>query len=305
MTNGEKIQTILDVDRDCTEVYGENGTMTFAVTQDFWNSEYKEPGNTIDYRRAFKIACDLLNGDILYGVDTDKIYELMMQKDGVVSSSSYEEYILNHLQELDQGQYVTENCIACKYDETEEEDGKHCKKCLAGDNQFELDKEFVEPTTKNDLAVAEMIRIVRESDVIDRTDGNVLAKAFNYLFDRYIEEPITKNYLGVSSGLAKNSKKLEKNFGESDCISRIGTIDYLCKHCPDDGECFKDCDEIKHLRQMPSVTPQEPILDKVRAEIEKTKTTMNMFNREDTKQYAIAMEDVLKIIDKYKAENEE
>ena len=43
MTNGEKIQTILDIDKDCTEVYGENGTMTFTVTQDFWNAEYKEP----------------------------------------------------------------------------------------------------------------------------------------------------------------------------------------------------------------------------------------------------------------------
>ena len=42
MTNGERIQTILDVDRDCTEVHGENGTMTFTVTQDFWNAEYKE-----------------------------------------------------------------------------------------------------------------------------------------------------------------------------------------------------------------------------------------------------------------------
>lgn len=43
MTNGEKIQNILNVDRDCTEVHGENGTMTFTVTQDFWNAEYKEP----------------------------------------------------------------------------------------------------------------------------------------------------------------------------------------------------------------------------------------------------------------------
>ena len=43
MTNGEKIETILNVDRDCTEVHGENGTMTFTVTQDFWNAEYKEP----------------------------------------------------------------------------------------------------------------------------------------------------------------------------------------------------------------------------------------------------------------------
>ena len=49
---------------------------------------------------------------------------------------------------------------------------------------------------------------------------------------------------------------------------------------------------------------EREVLDKLRAEIEKTKTTMNMFNREDTKQYAIAMEDVLKIIDKYKTESE-
>lgn len=46
MTNGEKIQTILDVDRDCTEVHGDNGTMTFTVTSDFWNEEYKEPNKS-------------------------------------------------------------------------------------------------------------------------------------------------------------------------------------------------------------------------------------------------------------------
>ena len=43
MTNGEKIQTILDIDKDCTEVYGKNGMMTFSVPQDWWNAEYKEP----------------------------------------------------------------------------------------------------------------------------------------------------------------------------------------------------------------------------------------------------------------------
>ena len=58
-----------------------------------------------DYCRAFKIACDLLNGATLYGVDADKIFEIMMDKDGIVTNDSYEEYILNHLQELDQGQY--------------------------------------------------------------------------------------------------------------------------------------------------------------------------------------------------------
>ena len=116
-------------------------------------------------------------------------------------------------------------------------------------------------------------------------------------------EPTTKNNLGV------------------DCISRIETIDYLCKHCPDDGECFKDCDEIKHLRQMPSVTPQEPfinkpcvssgvcehdknkVIDSIRAEIEQlststcTETRKIYINADDFK------ENVLAIFDKYKAES--
>lgn len=60
---------------------------------------------TIDYKRAFLIACELLNGSVLYGVDSDKIFETMMQNDGVVNSDSYKEYILSHLDELDKGQY--------------------------------------------------------------------------------------------------------------------------------------------------------------------------------------------------------
>ena len=96
MTNGEKIQAILDIDTDCTEVYGKNGIMTFSVSQDWWDAEYKEP-----------------------------------------SSSEI-------------------------------------------------------PTCSDD------------------------------------------------------------------CISKIETIDYLCKHCFDDGECFKDCDEIKHLRNMSSETSIRP-----------------------------------------------
>lgn len=63
--------------------------------------------NTIDYRRAFKIACELLNGATLYGVGTDTIFQIMMNKDGIVTNDSYEEYILTHMQELDQGQYAS------------------------------------------------------------------------------------------------------------------------------------------------------------------------------------------------------
>lgn len=60
-----------------------------------------------DYKRAFKIACELLNGDFLYGVDSEKIFEVMMNKDGIVDNESYEAYILSHMDELDHGQYVS------------------------------------------------------------------------------------------------------------------------------------------------------------------------------------------------------
>ena len=68
----------------------------------------KELESMTDYKRAFKIACELLNGAILYGVDTDKIYEIIMNKDGMVDNESYEEYILSHMDELDHGQYVSQ-----------------------------------------------------------------------------------------------------------------------------------------------------------------------------------------------------
>jgi hypothetical protein len=57
MTNGEKIQTILDVDRDCTEVHGDNGTMTFTVTSDFWSAEYKEPSNSGKPNKLIEEKC--------------------------------------------------------------------------------------------------------------------------------------------------------------------------------------------------------------------------------------------------------
>ena len=44
---------------------------------------------------------------------------------------------------------ITENCIACKYDE-DDWATERCQRCLAGDSQFELDDALIEPTTKND-----------------------------------------------------------------------------------------------------------------------------------------------------------
>ena len=51
----------------------------------------------IDYKKAFEIACELLNDHWLFGWDREKIFEKMMEKDGVVTSRSYERFILDNL----------------------------------------------------------------------------------------------------------------------------------------------------------------------------------------------------------------
>ena len=52
------------------------------------------------YQKAFEIACDLLNGGVLYGIDSDFIFDFMMKKNDVVSTLSYQEFILEHLDRL-------------------------------------------------------------------------------------------------------------------------------------------------------------------------------------------------------------
>lgn len=63
------------------------------------------------YKRAFEIACDLLNGAVLYGIDSDFIFDFMMKKDEVVSAFSYQEFILEHLDRLDDDDDARMNAI--------------------------------------------------------------------------------------------------------------------------------------------------------------------------------------------------
>lgn len=65
----------------------------------------------IDYKKAFEVACELLNDHWLFGWDRDKIFEKMMEEDGVVSSRSYERFILENLDYLvNGGEAENEDC---------------------------------------------------------------------------------------------------------------------------------------------------------------------------------------------------
>lgn len=52
------------------------------------------------YKRAFRVACQLAFGDYLYGYDKDIIFEQIIKENGVASSALFEQFILEHLEEL-------------------------------------------------------------------------------------------------------------------------------------------------------------------------------------------------------------
>jgi hypothetical protein len=71
-------------------------------------------------------------------------------------------------------------------------------------------------------------------------------------------EPTTKN---DSSELEKNSKKLEKNFGELDCISRADAIKAMqdkAKELKNEDTINGLCGAVAILFDLPSVTPIRP-----------------------------------------------
>lgn len=62
------------------------------------------------YKRAFEIACDLLNASILCGIDVD-LFELIRQKYGVVSSCEYQKFILENLDRFSDDEEVRNSAI--------------------------------------------------------------------------------------------------------------------------------------------------------------------------------------------------
>ena len=78
---------------------------------------------------ALNIACDLLIGSNLYGYDYDRVFEELMERDGVVSSLSIKQFILDNVEELGKEYFVKEG---------EEIDKTETKKCpICGSDLYE------------------------------------------------------------------------------------------------------------------------------------------------------------------------
>ena len=108
--------------------------------------------------------------------------------------------------------------------------------------------------TKNDLGV-DCVSRKEVFETIDDCNRDGLKGIFcsyddGERFKEYIKNlsPITPQ---LSSELEKNSKKLEKDFGELDCIPRAEAIRVASGYC-------HPSNVAKELAKLPSVTPQEP-----------------------------------------------
>lgn len=63
------------------------------------------------YKRAFHIACELLNANYIYGVNTDNIFAYIMERDESVCSFDLEDFILNNLDRFSDNTEVRNRAI--------------------------------------------------------------------------------------------------------------------------------------------------------------------------------------------------
>ena len=69
----------------------------------------------ISYKRAFEIACDLLIGSNIAGIDADKLFELCMNDpkyEGVISHYTYMDFIVNNIDRFSNNDTIRENAIS-------------------------------------------------------------------------------------------------------------------------------------------------------------------------------------------------
>ena len=63
------------------------------------------------YKKALEIACELMAGGYIYGIDVDTLYEKIMEKDGIVCSISYKDFIIKNLDRFSDNDKVRDKAI--------------------------------------------------------------------------------------------------------------------------------------------------------------------------------------------------
>lgn len=63
------------------------------------------------YKEAFKIACELLNGNTIYGIDADGLFPHLMDMYDGVCSLEYQKFILENLDRFSDDEEVKHKAI--------------------------------------------------------------------------------------------------------------------------------------------------------------------------------------------------
>ena len=93
----------------------------------------------------------------------------------------------------------------------------------------------------------EMRTLVRESDVIDKTDGSELAKAFNHLWEKYVEqEPCGDAIRRADAEALFRNARSKLNPSDYKTADEFNTRDLM----------LLNAEQFIHM--LPSVKPQEP-----------------------------------------------
>ena len=76
------------------------GTDSNKKRLDEWINNLPSVQPEHDYKKAFSVACELLIGANLFGTTEETMFREIMDKEGIVSSLGYEQYILDNLARL-------------------------------------------------------------------------------------------------------------------------------------------------------------------------------------------------------------
>ncbi len=103
MTNNEAIKEI----QSWTPVLLSSGNCTDKTAK----AQAKAISSLSEKNKALTIVCDLMLGAIIYGIDSDKLFKIVMEKDGFVCADNMAEWIEENIDRFSDDEDICNKAI--------------------------------------------------------------------------------------------------------------------------------------------------------------------------------------------------